>query len=201
MYWMMDFASITKTALKSTTVGTSQVEYAEENQEEAPEEYQEAPEDDTEHQDVPNATVVGKGFNFPVVIQELVKGVMELLSHHGLADLSAEQLERIYAEADRVEDEPWLIQVGPHLWRSFLKIVPQGSQLATVVASLAQQDPKYIHDLLAKTIEAIHRGEDPAEAREDLARLLQDDDEEPSFEPDEDYGDEEYGEDDDTYQV
>ena len=197
-YWLLDFASITRAALRNTVVGTSRVEHPDEDPDEDPDKDQEIEDEfagyeeeeyGEEKEDNHSATVVAKAFNFPVLLQELVKGVMELLSQHGLSSMDADQLNTVYQEADRIEDEPWLIQVGPHLWRAFLQIVPKGSSLATVVAKIAQQEPKYIHDLLAKTIEAVHRNEDPSEAREILSQLMQELEEHEEEGPE--YGDDE----------
>jgi putative NIF3 family GTP cyclohydrolase 1 type 2 len=101
---------------------------------------------------------------------------MELLAHHGLdqatTGLNKKQLAAMLQEADRLEDEPWLIQVGPQLWRAFLKIVPRGHSLAEVVAKLAAKEPKLIHKLLSDTLESIKSGEDPAGPRETLTELM-----------------------------
>jgi len=57
---------------------------------------------------------------FPVLIQELVKGTMELISLHALRDIDAEDLNKIYYFADRRVDEPRYIQIGTELWKRFL---------------------------------------------------------------------------------
>lgn len=188
-YWIIDFANMTREILKEYAVGTSRVsfgeddeedddedieqEYQEEDQEEDQEEYQTDRFDEPEEFNQNQPKVVARAINFPVLVQELVKGIMELLSMHALEGLSREQLLSIYAEADRLEDEPWLIQVGPQLWRAFLKIVPRGHELAEVVAEVAKQSPKYVHKLLSDTIEAVNAGQDPAEARAALQELME----------------------------
>jgi hypothetical protein len=147
-YWLMDYSTLA--GLTNYAIGTANVQYDADNQ----------------------PMVVAKARVFPVLIQELVKGVMELLSHHGLSNMSKGQLKRIYRVADNPTDEPWLIQVGPHLWRSFLKIVPDNSRLAETVARLASKDPKYVHDLLSRTIEAIHADSDVSNIKDELRKLI-----------------------------
>lgn len=147
-YWLMDFTRMAG-MLKDNVVGKAQVKYSGDNPE-----------------------VYASGMCFPVLVQELVKGVMELLSHHGLAGLDKRQTKKVLKQADVLEDEPWLIQIGPHLWRSFLKIVPKNSDLATVVARLAQQDPKWIHDLLSNTLENVHAGRDLTTQKEQLQEII-----------------------------
>jgi len=188
MYWLMDFANMTREMLSHSTVGTTRVTYGEEEDEG---EFQElGGEEEMGEEAGPMPTIIARAINFPVLVQELVKGVMELLSHHGLEGLSKQQLQGIYQEADRLEDEPWLIQVGPHLWRSFLKIVPPGHSLAEIMASLATKEPQYIHNLLSETIEAVHRDEDPTGPREALAQMMQELEEQGAA----DFDEEDYGE-------
>lgn len=151
MYWLMDIIGIAQ-MLPSMAVGSAKVEYSEDGQ----------------------PTVVAKAICFPVLVQELVKGTMELLSHHGLSHMSKGQLKKVYKQSDRLEDEPWLIQVGPHLWRTFLKVVPKGTKLVDVVARLAKKDPKYVHDLLSDLIETVHGGEDPAHIRSAIEEMIND---------------------------
>jgi hypothetical protein len=69
-------------------------------------------------------------------------------------------------------NEPWMIQIGPHVWKSFLKIVPRGSNLPVVIARLASQDAKFIHDILSQTIESIHADLDPEEQRQAISDML-----------------------------
>ena len=152
-YWIMDFAAMAN--LVDLTVGTSSVKYQ-----------------DNDDGSDPTPIVVAKAKNFPILIQELVKGVMELLSHHGLSGLDQHTTKKVLKSADVLTDEPWLIQVGPHIWRSFLKIVPKGSDLATVVAKLATKEPQFIHDLLSRTIEDLHRDMDPVEQREAIQDMI-----------------------------
>lgn len=182
LYWLMDFANVTREMLSQATVGTARVVYGDDeaqgpDEEGKPGEGLGEPEEEGDfdldpEEEVSNAKVVARAINFPVLVQELVKGTMEMLSHHGLEGLSREELAGIYQEADRLEDEPWLIQVGPQLWRAFLKIVPKGHSLADVVATLAVQEPKLIHKILSDTLESLRLGEDPAGPREALTELM-----------------------------
>lgn len=129
---------------------------------------------------------------FPVLVQELVKGAMEILTLHGMKDLPEEDYRTVLKHADKLEYEPWQIQIGTDLWKSFLKIVPKDFPLSEVIPALSQQDPKFIHNLLSNTLEAIKRNEDPAESREILRNMLEELREASQGEySDEDYGSEE----------
>jgi len=52
---------------------------------------------------------------FPVLIHELVKGVMELLSSHGLPE-DPKMREYVIAKADFLSAEPWDMRLGPGIW-------------------------------------------------------------------------------------
>lgn len=151
-YWLMDFLAMAAT-LGQHVAGSTKVQYSDDSNE---------------------PKIVAQAMCFPILIQELVKGAMEILSHHGLSNLDQASTKKVLQTADTLTDEPWLIQVGPHLWRSFLKIVPKGSDLATVVAKLATQDPKFIHDLLSQSLEELHLDRDPAKQRQALQEIITD---------------------------
>lgn len=98
--------------------------------------------------------VVAQGKCFPVLVQELFKGVMELLSLHGInQDLTEEELNTVYDAADRTEDEPWLIMVGPALWRRFLKVLPKGVSLAEIVSRFSKETPEAVYRYISQVIQ------------------------------------------------
>lgn len=188
MYWLMDFIAMAD-MLGGAIAGSVRVIYDQENDgdddhdadefsklfdddkaEESEERFEGESDQDNVEYDGPKIKAVGS--NFPILIQELVKGVMEVLSHHGLADLDETTTRRVLQASDVMTDEPWLIQIGPHIWRSFLKIVPKGSDLAMIIAKLATKDPDFIHDLLSKTIEEVHANRDPLAQRQALQDMI-----------------------------
>jgi hypothetical protein len=99
---------------------------------------------------------------------------MEYLTTLSMADMDEEDRRIVLKQADRMDYEPWQIQIGPELWNAFLKIVPRGATLATVVHKFAGKDPKYVHKILADTLEAVHRNEEPLSPREAIAELMAD---------------------------
>lgn len=60
---------------------------------------------------------------FPVLIHELVKGVMELLSSHGLPE-NPKMREYVLGKADYTKAEPWDMRLGPALWGKIVKAIP-----------------------------------------------------------------------------
>lgn len=64
-----------------------------------------------------------KGMVFPVLIHELVKGVMELLSSHGLPQDNNIR-KYVIGKSDYIAAEPWDMRLGPGIWESFVKSIP-----------------------------------------------------------------------------
>lgn len=70
----------------------------------------------------PEATVLCKGINFPVLLHELNKGVMDYLICHGIPkDYSEEELRYYYSKADAYENEIWHYLLSPSLWNDLLE--------------------------------------------------------------------------------
>jgi hypothetical protein len=59
---------------------------------------------------------------FPVLIHELVKGVMELLSAHGLPK-NKKMGNYVINKADFLAAEPWDMRLGPGLWTRFTNMI------------------------------------------------------------------------------
>lgn len=59
---------------------------------------------------------------FPVLIHELVKGVMEILSAHGLPK-NKKMAKFVIGKADFLAAEPWDMRLGPGLWTRFTNLI------------------------------------------------------------------------------
>lgn len=64
------------------------------------------------------SVIRAKAFTFPVLIHELVKGVMELLASHGLP-VDKEVAKYVMAKADFTAAEPWDMRLGTAIWEKF----------------------------------------------------------------------------------
>lgn len=70
----------------------------------------------------PAANVLCKGINFPVLLHELNKGVMDYLICHGIPkEYSEEELRYYYSKADAYENEIWHYLLSPTLWNDLLE--------------------------------------------------------------------------------
>ncbi len=70
--------------------------------------------------DNPKVKIIAHAMVFPVLIHELVKGVMEVLSAKGLP--KKKMGEFVINKADFLADEPWDMRIGPALWERFTDV-------------------------------------------------------------------------------
>lgn len=167
MYWLMDIPAMFA-MLGMSAVGSANVNHDEEND---------------------SYKIDARGVVFPVLAQEMSKGVAELISYHGLENLDDKETEQVLSHADDIRHEPYLIQVGPELWRRFLKVKPQGVSLADIMMALTLQEPDHLHKIVTAVVE------NPEEAGPLLSALIDDPEEFEVEEYDDGYG-QEYEEED-----
>jgi hypothetical protein len=110
--------------------------------------------------------VVARAVIFPILVQELSKGIMELLNIHGYSELPPDLQQVIIEYGDEVEDEPWLIQIGPPLWKKFLSVMPRGIPLGQIIMQFAMLEPDDVHRIIDLTID------NPDEAKLILADVI-----------------------------
>jgi len=71
-------------------------------------------------QDEPSIEV--EAINFPSMLHEVNKGVIDLIICHGLPeDVTEDELKFIYSKADRYQDEYWHYIISPSIWARLLK--------------------------------------------------------------------------------
>jgi len=70
----------------------------------------------------PKAVIHAQAMVFPVLIHEIVKGVMELLSAHGLPK-NKKIAKFVIDKADFLQAEPWDMRIGPALWGRFTSMI------------------------------------------------------------------------------
>lgn len=76
-----------------------------------------------EDEDDLKPVIKAKAMVFPVLIHELCKGVMEVLSSHGLPTQET-ITEYVINKADFIQAEPWDMRFGPAIWRKFCDCIP-----------------------------------------------------------------------------
>ena len=108
--------------------------------------------------------IVSFAINFPVLVQELVKGVMELISSHGLPE-DEELRNQVLEKADTLEDESWDIRFGPEIWKKLLSHLNitelNGRALSILYYSLIQMNSAdfsdFVNQILSNKREGINK--------------------------------------------
>jgi len=159
--WFMSLEQIAQMAGQKG--GDVHVEWPEQQ---APEEMPEVPEEPQQPQEDAGPKVNATAILFPILVHELSKGCMEILTSHGLPK-DEQTLKKVYKHADRWDTEIFHFFVGPALWRKFLKVVDR-TKLPEVVAAMSQLEPDDLHKVVQSIVD------NPAEAQERLAELVRD---------------------------
>ena len=108
--------------------------------------------------DIEKKDIKASAMNFPVLIHELSKGVLDYLVSIGIPQLPPYELEYVYAEADKYSHEQWHYFFGPTLWRALLNTADVTSHdLPPFINYIAQLD--YI-DLSNLCIDICHHPEE-----------------------------------------
>tara|TARA_R110002050_G_scaffold79261_11_gene169399 strand:- start:7263 stop:8420 length:1158 start_codon:yes stop_codon:yes gene_type:complete len=101
-------------------------------------------------------SVKAQGMTFPVLVHELCKGVMELLSMHGRPE-DDRIAEYVSNNADFTKAEPWDMRLGPAIWERFCSMIPEDDKnmkhhVYTELASLPSNEfNETMREILAKT--------------------------------------------------
>lgn len=66
-------------------------------------------------------TIYARGINFPVLVHELIKGTMELLSKHGKSTMH----DQVKSQEDLFKKEIWDIRLGPAIWDRLRSQMPE----------------------------------------------------------------------------
>lgn len=112
-------------------------------------------------------TVKAEAVMFPILVQELCKGVAEYLSLAGLEGVSEAELTDLYKQVDNPQDEWYYIQAGHELWRKFLKVKPRDISTAQALVILHRLDVEKQNEVMKAVIE------NPEIAKELLKTVMQ----------------------------
>jgi hypothetical protein len=100
--------------------------------------------------------ISAQGVIFPILLCELIRGLMELFSSHGLPKDRARR-EYIIKKADYLKAEPWQMRIGPYMWKIFTEYFEGSdtSEMPYIYQTLAKLKPatffKVISEMMAKT--------------------------------------------------
>ena len=68
-------------------------------------------------------TIIARGITFPVLVHELIKGVMEVLATQGLPD-DPRQAQMVMDSEDTLTSEVWDLRLGPVIWEKLREAYP-----------------------------------------------------------------------------
>jgi hypothetical protein len=88
----------------------------------------------------PKPKIIAQGMTFPFLLHELTKGVLELISLHGL-DVDKETRDYVLDKTDNLESEPMDIRLGVKIWEKLLETMdvdalPYKAQIFTRMSEL-----------------------------------------------------------------
>ena len=70
------------------------------------------------------SSIEATGIIFPILLQEAIRGVIDILSTYGLPD-DADSAKRIVNIADALENDPWNMRFGPPMWNRIVSSIPK----------------------------------------------------------------------------
>jgi hypothetical protein len=115
-YWMFPQSAVIAGARAELQVGSAKVGFTDEEEPEQAEQPEEQP---PPQRRMPKVTA--QAMHFPVLIQEIIKGLTELASLPSLPR-DPEERQEVLSKADLVDMEAWHMILGPQLWDQFVAI-------------------------------------------------------------------------------
>ena len=70
------------------------------------------------------SSIEAVGIIFPILLQETVRGIVDILSTYGLPD-DIDSAKRVANIADALENDPWNMRFGPAMWNRILVSIPK----------------------------------------------------------------------------
>ena len=109
--------------------------------------------------DNPKVKIHAQAMVVPVLVHEIVKGVMELLSAHGLPK-DKKMFEYVTNKADFLAAEPWDMRIGPAIWGRFTEAIDSDdfNLKHHVYSELAALPAKQFHEQMKEILAGTKRG-------------------------------------------
>ena len=109
-------------------------------------------------------TISAEGTIFPILLCELVRGLMELFSSHGLPQ-DRQRREYIIKKADYLKAEPWQMRIGPYMWKIFTGYFEDTdtSEMPYIYRTFARLKPKVFFKVISEMMAKTAKGKEYAE--------------------------------------
>lgn len=117
--------------------------------------------------------IVAEAWIFPVLLNELIKGSMELLAAHGLPE-DEREAQYVIDKADFLESEVWDMRLGPGIWEKFIEAIDGDAYEIKhfLYYEIAQMPANEFHEFMKELLSGSNRGK---QMLTDLANDIQKD--------------------------
>lgn len=109
--------------------------------------------------DVTKTEIVADAIIFPILLNEAIKGFMELFASHGLP-LDKNKALFIIKKADFLLAEPWDMRFGVELWKMVIDLLPDKNTtiIPLFFTELVSMKPKEFHETMKEIFSKTKRG-------------------------------------------
>ena len=109
-------------------------------------------------------TISAQGVIFPVLLCELIRGLMELFSSHGLPK-ERERVNYILKKTDYLKAEPWQMRIGPYMWNIFTEYFEDTdtSDMPYIYQVLSKLKPESFFNIFSELMAKTEKGKKYAE--------------------------------------
>jgi hypothetical protein len=103
--------------------------------------------------------IVAEAWIFPVLLNELIKGSMELLAAHGLPE-DEREAQYVIDKADFLESEVWDMRLGPGIWEKFIDAIDGNSYDIKhfLYYEIAQMPANEFHEFMKELLSGSKKG-------------------------------------------
>ena len=114
--------------------------------------------------------ISAQGVIFPILLCELIRGLMELFSSHGLPK-DRTRREYVIKKADYLKAEPWQMRIGPYMWKIFTEYFEGSdtSEMPYIYQTLAKLKPATFFNVISEMMAKTKKGKAYAEKIMDKA--------------------------------
>ncbi len=160
-YWL-----IPESAMGSSIGGTEKIKWEKPENEEEDEDQEEEP------------TIEAKAWIFPLLVHELIKGVMELAAI-GWADghMEPDEHKHVISRADTIPGEIWGMRLGPGMWEKFLECIDDEDYKIKhwLFQQLTQLEAPKFHSFMKEILSSTHECKKVIDKLRELHQQVEDD--------------------------
>ena len=107
------------------------------------------------------SSIDATGVIFPILLQETVRGVIDMLSTYGLPD-DMESARRVTNIADALENDPWNMRFGPVMWNRIVSAIPkfQTEYFPYFYKTLTELSPEEFSSIMKEVFAGTKKGKE-----------------------------------------